>query len=180
MERFVLTTKVAKRGFKSDLVLEMQRPSKVEGYHGLVLHSFKIPINAGKPLSTKAAEAAYYKTTTALRVAELRGLLFNAEKVNSNFPATFDGSAREFSNILFEKNYRIGELVIDDYEEGMRLAMAFMIAGKCNTISKMNKVIEGIVNLEKEVVLYFFTLMAYGNRQKAGRAALYALLTTKN
>jgi hypothetical protein len=171
MERFVLTTKKHKKAYKFDLVLELVQVQTNQPGISLMLKQFTIPYTGPSASETKI--------NTVLRVAERRGMLFNAEKQNSVFPANFDGSAREFVNVLFDRNNVFGELGIE-HHDGMRLAMAFMLAGKCNTVTKMNKVVDGIVNLEEEVVLYFFTLMAYGNRQKAGRAALYALLTTKN
>jgi hypothetical protein len=169
MGRFVLTSKTYKNSYKSDLVLEIHQASNATN---TLLKRFALPYSG---------KTAYeVKIKVVLQVAERLGMLYNADKKNSRFPATFDGSAREFANLMFDRNHDIGELVLDHSTDGMILAMAFMLAGRCNTITKANAVIGGLVNLEKEVVLYFFTLMAYGNRQKAGKAALYALLTTKN
>jgi hypothetical protein len=179
MERFVLTTKKHKKNGRVDLVLNMEQGHSDPGSPpvSLLLKSFSVV--ARLPHGRQAICADENKWKVVLRTAERLGMLFNAEKTNAKFPATFDGSARQFADVMFDNNYDIGELVME-HKSGMILAMAFMLAGRCSRLTKMNAVIDGLVNLENEVVLYFFTLMAYGNRQKAGRAALYALLTTKN
>ncbi|WP_439622343.1 DUF7680 family protein [Gemmata sp.] len=166
MERFVLTTKVTKGG-RVRLALEMR-----DDRTGDTAQSWAVPyVGPG---------AAEEKVKTVLKLAERRGVLFNAEKSSPlAFPAAFDGSAREFAAALFDRNYQVGELTIE-HAEGMRLAMAFMLAGRCNTVARMHAVTDGLTNLECEVVLYWFTLMAYGRRQKAGRAAMFTLLTAKN
>jgi hypothetical protein len=168
VEKFNLTTKVGKNG-KIDLVLEMRQWHMADIRHSSLLRSWKV---------TCFASPATEKWQTVLRLAERRGILINADWPDA--PKTFDGSAREFGQHLIERRGNLrSDLMISDHHEGMRLAMAFMLAGRCNSIGKMTEVVNGLTNLEMEVVLYWFTLCQYGQRTKAGKAALFTLLNTK-
>lgn len=166
METFVLTTK--KRRGKAggyDLLLEMRAYDN--GARHFVAREWKVPY-------TGAEET---KPRTVLKLCERRGVLINAAWADA--PRAFDGSAREFVNFLFDRGGRVGDLTVSDHSEGMRVAMAFALAGRCNTVGRMHAVVEGLTNLPTEAVLYWFTLCFYGQRQKAGKAALFTLLTAK-
>lgn len=166
METFALTTRSRKyRGMQRiDLVLEMRNA------HGVLVRDWALHY-AGP------GAVPEHKSRLVLRLAERRGMLANAEKDEAIFN-NFDGSAREMTDILFDRGYQVGRLVLDE-DGGMRLALAFRLLGRCNKLSTSNAVESGLVNLAPEELLYWFTLCAYGQRQKAGRAALTALLTTK-
>lgn len=160
METFRLAVKHG-RGGRVYLTLSMveQRPGSGE----VVVRDWKLPWSEVE------------KIRIPLGIAERLGVLFNGLASSHE---KFDGSAREFIDLVSERGHKIDEFVVE-HAEGMILAMAFMLAGRCNTTARKNAVRDGLTNLEPEVLLYWFTLCAYGWRQKAGQAALFALFTTR-
>mgnify|MGYP006921364277 CR=1 FL=1 len=161
MERFILTTKKTKGG-RVSLVLEMRHAGD-----NSTLATWKIPY-AG-------IGSDEIKVRVPMRLCERRGIFINAEWDYP--PDQFDGSAREFINRLFDRNYDMGEMVITDHSEGMRLALAMVLAGRASTITKSNALTQELTNLPAECLLYWFGICFYGWRQKASRAALFTLLT---
>lgn len=61
--------------------------------------------------------------------------------------------------------------------DGMRLALAFSAARYLASPTAKKRFREGLEELPKEVLLYWFTLCFFGERTAAGRAALRTLLT---
>lgn len=167
MERFLLTARKGKS--TTHLVLDM-----TENYPGSPA--------VRKCLAWKVVYAGAGvnedKVRTVLQVMERRGIFFNADRGACHLPKDFDGSVREFVNWMFDHDNRLGEIVIEQ-SEAMRLALTFMLSGRCSTVAKRNRVVDGMVNLEAEAVMYWFTGCFFGYRQKAFRAALFALLNTK-
>ena len=64
--------------------------------------------------------------------------------------------------------------------DGMRLALAFSAARYVSSPSTKKRFRDGLEELPKEVLLYWFTLCFFGERTAAGRAALRTLLTYKS
>jgi hypothetical protein len=64
-----------------------------------------------------------------------------------------------------------------EQEDGMRLALAFSAARWLAGADPRRMFRDGMAALPSEVLLYWFTLCFYGNRQSAGRAAMRVLLT---
>jgi len=64
-----------------------------------------------------------------------------------------------------------------EWEDGLRLALAFVNARYLKSQRQKRLFREGLYALPSEVVLYWFTLCFYGYRQAAGKAAFRTLLT---
>lgn len=64
-----------------------------------------------------------------------------------------------------------------EWEDGLRLALAFANARYLKSKRQKRMFKEGLHALPSEVVLYWFTLCFYGYRQAAGKAAFRTLLT---
>lgn len=158
MERFVAKWAKKKKGHAVDFVVEMLDTT------GNLVRSWSMPY-AG-PRATEDG------TRIPLLLGERRGVWFNADWAK---PKGFDGSRHELARHVFDADYAVGPVVVE-HAEGMRLAMAVMLAGRCNTLAKSNRAVAGLTNLEAEVVLYWFTLCAYGRNTTAGKAALFTLL----
>jgi hypothetical protein len=172
VETFVLTTRRKKTG-RLTLVLEM-RAAQPSG-RAVVVDKWEVEL---------AGQAD--KALMVLEAAEQCGALVNAEKPERF--ARFGGGRKEFLDLLHQccgfgfactaGFPGIGEWALL-HRDGMRLAMVFALAGRCNTVSKRRVAAEGVARLPEEVVLYWFTLCFYGQRQKAGKAALFTFLTHK-
>lgn len=169
MERFVLTTR--RKAGRLVVRLEMRATRDPK----LVLDKWEVEVQAHSD-----------RLAMVLEVGERCGALFNAERPASVGP--FDGGRASFLDLLHTRcGYGfanpdgfpgVGEWSLL-HADGMRLALAFMLAGRCNTVGRMHAVADGLTNLEPEVVLYWFTLCSYGQKTKAGRAALFTLCNTK-
>ena len=64
-----------------------------------------------------------------------------------------------------------------EWEDGLRLSLAFANARYLASPRQRKLFREGLYDLPSEVILYWFTLCFYGYRQAAGKAALRTLLT---
>ena len=64
-----------------------------------------------------------------------------------------------------------------EWEDGLRLSLAFANARYLRTPRQQRMFREDLHGLPSEVVLYWFTLCFYGYRQSAGKAAFRTLLT---
>lgn len=169
MERFVLTTR--RKAGRLVVRLEMRATRDPK----LVLDKWEVEVHAQSD-----------RLAMVLEVAERSGALFNAERPAGVGP--FDGGRQSFLDLLHTRcGYGfanpdgfpgIGEWGLQ-HADGMRVALAFMLAGRCNSVAKRRALAGGIAELPAEVVLYWFTLCSYGQKTKAGRAALFTLCNTK-
>lgn len=169
MERFILTTR--RKAGRLVVRLEMRATRNPK----LVLDKWEVEVQGGSD-----------RLLMILEVGERSGALVNAERP-ANL-ARFDGGRKSFLDLLHEYCGfgfanpdgfpGIGEWGLL-HADGMRLALAFALAGRCNSVAKRRALAEGLGSLPAEVVLYWFTLCFYGQRQKAGKAALFTLCNTK-
>lgn len=167
MERFVLSWKKSrgfKKNYKVHLVLEM-----VATGHGQLVQSWKVLYwGSGQE-----------KTRMFLRLAEARGTWNDAEwEKPLAKPHPDECDARSMTSLLYDRDCDVGRVFLS-HDDGMRFAMLMMVYGKIRNVSVENCVLHELRNLPSEEVLYWFTKCAYGYRQQAARAALFAFLGTK-
>lgn len=162
MERFVLSWKKSKNN-RVHLLLEMRWKTC-----DTVQREWKV---------LYAGAGAQQKSRMFIRFGDVAGIWFNAEWEN---PLADPGTSDEnvLLNKIFERDYDMGKVTLD-HDAGMRFAMLMMIAGKINTLGAECRVVQELRNMPSEEVLYWFVKCAYGCRQKAARAALFAFLGTK-